>query len=214
VRQESPLFITTGTSQSDEESRDGANEQRLGNEECLPIKPPRKVTFVSPPHSDCESTDQGDDSASSPEENDNDEAPCIGNDAECVTAQSTTMKLEADTGTTDVIKVHYSENFDAKEESLPLVLRARVYNYIRPRFVVNPETWRALDGQLSFGVVPELPEGFSLHPETGTISGVASQAREEPTHHEITIGVPAFAMGMSLGIVPVTRCSIAMHIMD
>lgn len=201
-------LLGRGTSQSEGDLGVGANKQRVGSGRNSPIKPCRKVTFASPPESESESTEQGDGSILSPEDNDSDEAPCTSMDAGTIELNT---ECQADT---EAIKVLYSQ-IGLEENPQTVVLRANVYNSIPPRLSVKPEAWKAFEDTLSFSATPQLPEGFSMNPRTGTITGMASNARKEKTHHEISINVPAYAPGgISLGTWPVTRCSIVMQILD
>lgn len=80
---------------------------------------------------------------------------------------------------------------------------------------IAPEKEGTLEDHIKFTVKPSLPEGLTLRKSTGLITGIPLHAQDSPSLHNVTISIPAMgAGGISLGMLPLTTCTISVRIVD
>lgn len=85
---------------------------------------------------------------------------------------------------------------------------------LQPWIVLDETKGQGLVQCFSFSVEPPLPDGLSLHPNTGVISGFARTARVRDLYM-VTLSAPATGpLGLELGSVALAKCSISLRVAD
>lgn len=115
----------------------------------------------------------------------------------------------------ETVSLRYSEQLSNSSDDQPLLFLLGVRANFAARLSISAERLAALEASLTFSAEPRLPQGVSLHPSTGTITGVPSQMQESPSLHTITASVPATGpCGIPLGALPLACCTVAVRVID
>lgn len=103
-----------------------------------------------------------------------------------------------------VINFSYSGGAGTDDHPEHLVVSARSSAHFVPFLCAAAETWQALEEHVLFVAEPELPEGLSMDPKSGVISGDLSEIVEGSATYKIKMKVTAQGPGgVHLGMVPV-----------